>query len=88
MPHLGHPARASDIDSTVSLTCGGDAKVMDIYSLYALTLGKKWAVGFFLAIALMQFTMGMYTIGVSANKPGTRQIVRLLQVTMDCLSSR
>jgi len=40
-------------------------------SLYALTLGKKWVVAFFSTITLGQFVMGVYMIGIVANKPGT-----------------
>jgi len=41
-------------------------------SLYALTLGKKRIVAFFSAVTLVQFIMGMYRIGITADEPGTR----------------
>jgi len=53
-----------------------DAVVYLFISLYALTLGKKRIVAFFSAITVVQFIMGMFMIGISANdKAGTWWIV-------------
>jgi len=49
-------------------------------SLYVLTLGKKRIVTFFSAITLLQLIVGVYMIGISANKPGRGGIVRLLRL--------
>ena len=70
-----HPPRTSDSDIAVSLPRRDtDSLVYFFNSLYALTCKGKQIVTFFSAITLAQFLMGMYVVGIIAQKPGMRLI--------------
>jgi hypothetical protein len=79
-----HPPRTSVSDNTVGLSRSGGTNLLVHFfdSLYALTLKKKRIVAFFSAVTLTQFLMGMYMVGITAQKPGMRLIDWLPPVLM------